>query len=672
MTRGKVTPYTLKSVGNVCGNTDFNLTMYFYWKAYDLGIDYFTDKQVFCTGEELVVPFQVRNGNAPVGTIFRLQIAKGTGSVQTIASSTSLTDLKYQIPDSMEGTYQLWVSSDAGNSSQSKTITIKKKPTATITYRNQAPGSSVEIEFGESALVDYHLTGGGPWMVLLSGQSETAETQETYWRQYGISKSTVFELRSVSNACGYGTVSGNVPVKVKPKIVTFAPARSVCGGGALSVRYQVGGDMQQGEKIGFFLTNAKGSRYELPSVTAASGTVSLPVPTNLTAGNYTITCHITGSDISVSQQISIVRAPDIELMGYTTINPGDAAYIQVRPKTIGNEQVNVTFSDGVSLSFLMPGLSSVYDVRVVPGTTTTYTIVSASGNCGAVKASGSATVVVNAPSERKIRVTKLNKFRTFCEKDTLLVHFSQSGAFSTDNQFMVQFHDIQGKLVKSVPATGETTPLQVRVPSGFTPGEGYRVRIAASDANTASSDFQQVMSFGEKPSASFASDNAILDETGNANVIVLLKGTGQWQYRYGNDLGSVTRYADISPDTISITSKEPSAYFKLLSVSNACGAGAISEPSVIKVEVILSAEEPDINAGQMSVGPNPASGMVVIRFKTAVRRNLFLYNTSGTQIWTKTSSDNEEAIDMSQYPSGIYLFKEEHNGKVQLFRVLKE
>ena len=388
MTRGKVTPYTLKSIGNVCGNTNFDLTMYFYWKAYDLAIDYFTDNQVFCTGEELVVPFQVRNGNAPGGTTFRLQVIKTGGSVQTVASGTSMDDLKYQIPDTMEGTYQLWVSTEAGNFSQSKTIRIKKKPTATITYRKQAPGSTAEIVFGEPVLVDYQLTGGGPWKVIVNGRSETVETEAVYWRQYEVGKSTVFELKSVSNECGYGSVSGSVPVKVKPKIVTFAPATAVCGGNALSVRYQVGGDLSAGEKIGFFLTNATGSRYELPSATAASGTILLPVPANLAPGSYTITCQITGSDISVSQQISIVRAPDIELTGYTTINPGDAAYIQVRPKTIGNERVNVTFSDGVVLSFLMPGLSSVYDVRVVPATTTTYTIVSASGNCGPVKSFG--------------------------------------------------------------------------------------------------------------------------------------------------------------------------------------------------------------------------------------------------------------------------------------------
>lgn len=673
MTRGKVTPYMLKSVGNVCGNTEFNLTMYFYWKGYDLAIDYFTDKQEFCTGQELIVPFQVRNGNAPAGTTFRLQIAKGTGSIETIASSTSLADLKYQIPDSMEGTYQLWVSSDEGTFSQSKTITVKKKPTAAIAYKNLTPGSPVEIEFGQPAYVDYQLTGGGPWKVLLSGRSETEETQESYWRQYEISESTVFELKSVSNACGYGTVSGNVQVKVKPKIVTFTPAISVCGGSTLSVKYQVGGDIPAGEKIGFYLTNANGSRYELPSATAASGTISLPVAASLTPGTYTVTCHITGSAISVSQQISIVKAPDVELAGYTTINPGDATYIQIRPKTIGNQTVNVTLSDGTSLNLSLPGLASVYDVRVAPATTTTYTISGASSNCGPVKASGNATVVVNAPSERKIRITSLNKFRTFCEKDTLLVHFTQSGTFSAGNQFTVQFHDAQGKLVKSVPVTGKTTPLQVTVPSGFTPGEGYRVRIAASDANTASSDFQQVMLFGEKPSASFASDNAILDETGKAKLVVILKGTGgQWQYRYGNDLGAVTRYADISPDTISITSKEPSAYFKLLSVSNACGAGTLSEPSVIKVEVILGAEEPDSNAGQMSVGPNPTSGLFTIRFKTRVKRNLALYNASGAQIWKKTSSSDEETINIGLYPSGIYLFKTEHNGKAQIFRVLKE
>lgn len=251
MTRGKVTPYTLKSIGNVCGSTDLNLTTYLYWKGYDLVINYFKANQEFCTGEELIVPFQAQNGTPPAGTTFRLLLRDAAGTTQTVASVTSVGELKYRIPDTLEGTYSLWVSSGPGNNSEGKTITIKKKPTATIVYKYTTPGMPVEIEYGQPASLDYQLTGGGPWKLLVSGTNETEETYETIWRTYEIAKTTVFELQSVSNACGYGTVSGSMTVKVKPKIVAFASPTSVCSGSPLLVKYLVGGDIPTGEKIGF-------------------------------------------------------------------------------------------------------------------------------------------------------------------------------------------------------------------------------------------------------------------------------------------------------------------------------------------------------------------------------------------------------------------------------------
>ena len=154
--------------------------------------------------------------------------------------------------------------------------------------------------------------------------------------------------------------------------------------------------------------------------------------------------------------------------------------------------------------------------------------------------------------------------------------------------------------------------------------------------------------------------------------MVLLTGTGPWQYSYGNDLGAINRYAGVNPDTVLITSKEPSVYFRLLSVSNGCGAGAISEPSVIRVEIVLATEESGTSGENITFGPNPSDGRIVLHFKTGSKRDLNLYNANGVLMWTKTVFEQDPEIDMRRYPSGSYLMKITHSDEVQTLRIIKE
>lgn len=671
--RSKVTPYTLKSLTNTCGTTDINLTTYLYWKGHNLSLRYFTDNHVYCIGEEITVPFTVEKGSVPIGTKFYLQLKKGTEEFKNIASSSTGEDFKYIIPDSMEGEYDIRVISDTESDTGGKRIIVNKKPTATVSISSQNYNFSGEIGYGESVAIDYKLTGGGPWKMILSDMEELAVSEASLTQSYRILKKTQFQLQSVSNQCGYGPVSGNVSVKVKTQVISLkSESTNICSGNALKVKYLVAGDIPAGEKIGFYLSNVNGSRFVLQSATATSGTVSLPISSNIPGGNYELTCYITGSDISLSQQIVIDKAPDIELSGNTTINPGEFTYIHIRPKGEGDQMLRVTLSDGTFETFQLWGYLPVYSIKVSPASTTNYTIVSSESNCRTVESSGSAKVIVNPPSERTVRVTGLSKYGTFCEKDTILVYYTKSGTFSAGNQFTVQLSDNQGTLIKDLAGSGKESPLKVIIPAGFSVTEGYRIRIVATDINTASSDYQQTVWFGTKAGASFASSNVYKDKSGKARAVVLLSGTGPWRYSYGNDLGAINRYADFAPDTIPIASKEPAAYFKLLSVSNSCGTGTISEPSTIKVELILAAEEPVTDSGEISLGPNPTDGLVTLRFETNTKRKLTLYNLTGIPVWIQSNSEKEKVLNMEQYPSGIYLLKIENKERVQIFRIVKQ
>ncbi len=668
--KNKATAYTLKSLTNACGTTEVNKTFYLYWIGYSLSLKYFPEDQAYCTGQEMVIPFNVERSSAPAGTTYHLQISKGAINFTTVASSATLGDFRYAVPDSMVGEYFVRISTDAGIETGGKRFFVNKTPSATVSPGSQ---STAEIEYGQPVSINYNLSGGGPWEMIVNGQGNITAASSPFEQSYQLTSGAVFELKSVSNQCGYGPVSGSVAVRVKPRIVTFqAEKTNVCSGESIQVKYQVGGDVPTGGKVGFYLKNANGTRFELLSVNALTGTVALPTPAMLPGDSYELICYITGTDISESRQVNFHKTADIELTGSTTINPGESTTILVRSLSAGNVPLDVTFSDGTKGNFVFWGQGLYQYIPVSPAATTTYSIVSAKGSCGAAKFSGTATVTVNPPSAKTVRITGLNKISPLCEKDTLLVHYSLTGTFSAGNQFTLQFYDSQGKLVNTLPAAGKESPVRIIIPAGFSITEPYRIRLAASDANTASGDFRQIATFGQKAGASFASNNATLDTNGNAKAVVVLTGSGPWRYTYGNDLGAIPRYADVSPDTLFITSREPSAYFKLLSVTNGCGVGTVNEPSTIRVEVILGSEEPTRIAEPVTFGPNPTNGRVVLHFKTGAKRGLYLYNANGVLVWTATMSGTTAEVDMQPYASGSYLMKIESSKGGQALRLVKE
>jgi hypothetical protein len=668
--KNKVTSYTLKSVTNACGTTEMNRPQYFYWIGYTLSMKYFASGLPYCTGEELVVPFNVERGSVPAGTAFHLQIGRGSDAYTTVASQMTFDDFKYTIPESMEGEYLVRIITDGVAFTEGVKFTVNKTPSAKLSAGGQ---SSVEIGFGSQITMNYTLTGGGPWELLMREQSHLTATFSPFTRWFQPAKGGVYELRSVSNHCGYGFVSGSVNVRVRPQIVTFYPEKtSACVGGDIRVVYQVGGDIPPGEKIGFYLRSANGTRYELSSVTAIKGTVLLRIPENTPGDWFELFCYISGTEIALSRQINIYKTTDVQLIGSTVINPGESTYINISATNAGYGSTEITLSDGTKSNVGQLKVGSYQFVSVSPLTTTTYTITSATGVCGAGKTSGSVTVTVNPPAARTTRIFNLSKVSPFCEADTLSVFYSTTGTFSPGNQFVVEYYGSNGKVVRAIPVVGNGSPLRIVIPAGFSTTELYRVRLTASDPNTASSDYRQVAQFGTKASAAFANSTILLDDKGISKAVVLLTGTSPWHYTYGNDVGSRQRYAPVNPDTLIITSNEPSVYFKLLSVTNGCGKGTVSEPSIIRVDAILGREEPGQSAEPMTFGPNPTRNAIRLHFDSSAKRTFILYDTRGVQIWEKTVSEPDPEVDMQQYPTGIYLLKISHAKGEQTLKIVKE
>ncbi|MBE9462028.1 T9SS type A sorting domain-containing protein [Dyadobacter subterraneus] len=667
-----VTPYTLKSATNICGTTEFNNTAYVLWKGYEINLIDFVNTRSFCVGEEMIARFGVTGGIPPSGTKFNLQLSKANGNFQTISSvEYTAGEFRVRIPELATGNYEVRVISDDRNYSRSYNLRIIAKPTGTIALGKDSPNPAEGIPAGSYVTLVYNLTGGEPYVVSTTGFSETEVNSSSYEEGYQFVRSGVYQIESVRNQCGYGTFSGSVAAKVTPLVKRMtAETNTRCIGGSITATYSVEGDLESAQKIGFYLSAANNQKVDLSFVSNKSGSVNLPIPSNLAPGAYVLTCYITGvKEVANSEPIYLDKAPALEIIGTTTINAGETTNIEVRPKEIGGKPVTLTLSNGASQELYFSELRSNY-ITVSPDATTTYTIKTVESFCGPVPFSGSATVIVNPASVRSVKINSVVGSRAYvtCEADTVQVYFTKTGTFTAGNRFVAKLYDNQGKVIEGIVSIGQESPLKVIVPTGLAASNTYRFRVVATDANTSSSDNAWPIVFSAKPTASFLSNTVTADKDGMAKIVVKLEGTGSWTYTYSNDLGSHQKSSLTPADTLYLSNVNIQTY-KLLSVSNVCGAGKIVEPSSVSVALILGFE--NTLTEEIKIGPNPVQSQLRVQFVSVAKRSIKLYTSAGTQIQQFASYGKEAVVDFSGYASSIYLLKIEEKGMTKVIRVVK-
>ncbi|WP_353719202.1 hypothetical protein [Dyadobacter sp. 676] len=230
------------------------------------------------------------------------------------------------------------------------------------------------------------------------------------------------------------------------------------------------GEIPAGQDLLFELVQVNGKKSQLAATRVKAGRIALSIPADWPLGMNSLVCRIGGTSVSSSQPVQIVRAFAIELAGNATINAGDQVAIEVIPKGEGNLPVTFNLSDGGKREIQHFQMQS-YPFVVKPTATTTYRIVSASSACGAVAFSGSATITVNAPAARTVKITSVSGRGqgSLCEEDSLIVHFTVTGSFSSGNRFGIQLIDGNGKLMKELVPEGQVSPLKTLLPPGTDP-----------------------------------------------------------------------------------------------------------------------------------------------------------------------------------------------------------
>ncbi|MFD1143004.1 T9SS type A sorting domain-containing protein [Larkinella insperata] len=676
----RTTTYRLVGVSNVCGPgsidgeatftvVPFRISMPVP-ALYENGQEY---SYAVCQDGSLSIPF-LTDVAPPAGTTFALQLASLKDSVYSDLVTGTGSPLVARFSSGLEpGFYWLRVvAKEAEARTEPVVVKVQQLPGAIL----RPPANGTSINPGETFRPTVSLTGTGPWNVLFSDNTAGQYYYSPYTLDLTPTRATTYTIQAVTNACGYGTVSGEASVRVQPMLfierVDPQYRSDACAGETITVSYRALGDFEAGTQLTIQLKDNQGKLIRnLGQPTGLIGQLRFSLPTDLAAGNYQVNIQASTTALVSSSPVHLFvkTPPRVTLSGSTTINAGQSVYLSLRNE--GNrdqylgEPIAYGLSNGASGQVTLFGSQSA-SLAVNPVQTTTYTLTSVSGSCGAGQARGSATVTVNPKQERSVNTENVPKLQ-FCTGESVSVPYTTSGTFSATNQFQVQLLDSTGRLVSTLPSSTTVSPLQITLPDDLPAGGGYRFRVTASDANTSSGAGPNPFQMNQRVRAAF--DSAMLVRQPGQPVILTLRfeGPGPWSYTISSNPGVFYGLATTNP--MRILPPIESNLYTLVNVSNAlCGNGAVMAPASVKVE-LLTAVDPAL---QVSVGPNPTHDQVHINLPSAPgSMTIRVTDLSGRTWLTKQVKTAPTWLSLASFPVGTYLLSVEVNQQRSTYRLIR-
>ncbi|GAB3749204.1 hypothetical protein GCM10028817_08860 [Spirosoma pomorum] len=674
---GKTT-YRLKSIANACGvGTVSNQQITYIPQAYRIELPvrpatnsyYFT----FCGGTTLSLPF-ITNPSAPAGTEYQLQLASRRDSVfSTIAITTTSPAVATISPSLTTGDYYLrLIAKNSDARTAALLVRVSQPPTATLVAANPA-----SVGAGSPVKLTVNLTGEAPWQVLFSDKISQTFTTSPAVRELTATTGQTYSIRSVTNGCGYGTATGEAAITVKPTItlaITSAVGQAICAGQPVSFRLANTGDFSAGTTLAYSLINtATKAETALMTASLSSGPVSLTLPTTVAAGTYQVRALASGSQgETLSSNFAVSGLPAYSLSGNTIINAGQSTYLKLTNTggTGTSEQVNYALSTGYQGAFTAHGTSAI--VQVSPTQTTSYSLVSVSNSCGTGRAMGMVTVTVNAASEKTVTATNVSS-DLLCSNTTMAVEYETTGTFSTSNTFTVQLSDSTGANFKTLTTTGSSSPLRAIIPANLPSSAGYRIRVVASDANVASGANPFTYQAVGSPTASFDSTMYLLQPDKAVQVKLRFTGDGPWTYSVQSGQINRTFTATTKSAVLDWQPTTGAGAYQITAVSNACGAGALLEPSITRVELVTATEP--VLAPAIRVYPNPASDRVWIELTNLPKPvTVQLIDLTGRLLTQQRTSESVAEINLTPWSNPIVLVRVavDKTGQQFTYRILRQ
>ncbi|WP_428654841.1 T9SS type A sorting domain-containing protein [Runella sp.] len=408
---------------------------------------------------------------------------------------------------------------------------------------------------------------------------------------------------------------GNTLFAQVPTVVTGnVSGGAACAGTVVPVSFVTANFATAKRLFTVQLSNSTGV-FTSPTVlaTGTASPIQVTLPATVLGGDYKlrVITDTTGITYTPSATFTMLKLPTAALSGDTSINFGGTAQLSIA--FTGNGPWTYTFTNTST------GTTSINPLKgiVQPTFSTTYALQSVSNICGAGTVSGSARVTVYP------RITTDFTATSLCAGAAITVPFTVAGTFAASGvTYTAQLFPAGGTLLMPITlGSGTVSPLNVTLPANLTAGS-YQIRVIASSVAT----YVSSAAFSIKPlPTAILSGNAAVGIGDTTSLNIAFTGDAPWTYQLASGPVITT---SVTPIKV-VVSPTVSTNYSLVSVSNACGTGAVSGTAAVTVVPRISAA--DVTVGSVCVGANISLPFTVTgEFSTPATYTVQLSDAAGS------------------------------------------
>jgi len=242
--------------------------------------------------------------------------------------------------------------------------------------------------------------------------------------------------------------------------------------------------------------------------------------------------------------------------------------------------------------------------------------------------------------------------------------------------FNVYLADANGQKIGASIANDAQSPIKAILPASAAPGNMYRILVETSPTiSKASSNAFTVLQRATAQMLSPTKDTSIVARKTGDNLSARMRIQGSGPFTLNFSAG--TRTVRNAGDTTLTFRFENDGVFSFQSISNACGAGALTgvQSARITLKRVVAVEEDTLANSAVSVFPNPISDRLNVQIKNGKAgqaTQLRLYDLKGSLLKTQFFYNDRYQWETGSFPVGNYLLEVVQEDKKQSFRVIKE
>ncbi|GAB2786629.1 hypothetical protein GCM10027275_33930 [Rhabdobacter roseus] len=536
-----------------------------------------------CPGSTLLVPFTTE-GTFGNDNAFSVQLVDATGNFIIVSDLVDKGPIEIVIPPDKKGGLLYRLRIIASNPKmQSEEVPLRLMPRPHARLETADGSTSARIMPGQEAQLRVNLSGSGPWTFQLSDGTIVRQTlSNPYYFRVKPDRIQAYTLLGVSNACGSGTVAGNVIVNVDPNpeprlaLKDTEKGLRVCTNTPFQVAFSATGRYRSGNNFVVQIADRDGV-FRTVSSADTMAPILAQIPMSIRPGQYRLRVASSSPVLFSDTTTIVVAAATQAILQNDTLRLKEGGSGELTVRFQGGGPWFVLLSDGTYENNI---LMSPHTLKVTPYNNTRYQITSAGGLCGVGDFSGTAYAAVELPPSRITMGTPSQT--TICAGTEIDIPYTAVGRFYAANKFIVQIEDGKGNYV-DLPTTGKESPLKVKI----TPTSQrdtisiQRIRIMAT-APGVISETKEISVIAPNAAVGEVSGQGTIAAGGSTRIRLRFKnGLPPWSFTLSD--GTTVQGTFLNPYLITV-SPTTTTEFTLSSLKNACGVGTSRGSATIKVE----------------------------------------------------------------------------------------